>query len=566
MSTSATLESAPAWRAEADALRRRWEDQHAHLFEDWRRLGLVTDRSLHHIIDEGARKFGDVSLVFQTPTAANTVRLDELYEQSKRLANGLAALGLGSGDVMLVQSRSWHEAILSFMAAIRLGAVLAPVVHIFGPSEIAYIAGHSGAKILVLPELVRDEPIADRLKEMGPLPTVKRVVSIGGRTDGFVRSWDSLFEAHPDVAPADTAATDVCAMLFTSGTTSKPKGVMHTHRSLAAETIGASSFMPRGKLRPFLNTLLAGHIGGLNGTIRPYYYGITSIYMERWDADLAADLIKRYGIGWSNGAPYHLNTLLNTGLNADNCHLRSFVTGAANVPPLLIERSLEAGLGGTRSYGSTEHPTVTVSTADDPPEKCIWTDGRPIGGNRIRIVDDNGQDLASGQPGEVLTVGPEQMLGYINSEMNAEAYTEDGWFRTGDIGVIDAEGFLTMVDRKKDIIIRGGENISSKEVEDIAARHPAVMECAVVGYRDISMGERVALCVRLHPGQAITLEEVAAHFADAKVARQKTPERLLVLEADFPRTPSGKIVKTRLREMLDQESEPAAASGQKSTG
>jgi acyl-CoA synthetase (AMP-forming)/AMP-acid ligase II len=189
-----------------------------------------------------------------------------------------------------------------------------------------------------------------------------------------------------------------------------------------------------------------------------------------------------------------------------------------------------------RCYGATEGPSVTATTADDPLELRALTDGRPIGGSQIRTVD-----------GEVAVLSPESFVAYDDPKANAEAFTADGWFLTGDIGVIDKNGCLTITDRKKDIIIRGGENISSKEVEDVLARHPAVVEAAVVAAPDDVYGERVAAFVVA--SAPLTLDDVRAHFEHAGVARQKTPERLELVD-DLPRTPAGKVRKPELRALL----------------
>jgi cyclohexanecarboxylate-CoA ligase len=198
-------------------------------------------------------------------------------------------------------------------------------------------------------------------------------------------------------------------------------------------------------------------------------------------------------------------------------------------------------------YGSTELPTLTTTGPDDPPERGITTDGRAIGAAALRIVDDEGRDLPAGSEGEILGRGPECFLGYRNPALDAEAFTSDGWFRTGDLGVVDEDGYLTVTGRKKDIVIRKGEKISAPELEAAIARHPGVAEVAVIAVPDPVTGERACACVVPRPGTSLTLDELAATLRKAGLAAHKLPEELEIV-AELPRTASGKVQKHVLRE------------------
>jgi acyl-CoA synthetase (AMP-forming)/AMP-acid ligase II len=225
------------------------------------------------------------------------------------------------------------------------------------------------------------------------------------------------------------------------------------------------------------------------------------------------------------------------------------MTGAANVSPSLIERADAVGIRAYRCYGSSEHPTISSGEPDDSLDKRATTDGRVTAGNEWRLVDDDDRDVPTGVDGEIVVRGPEQFLGYLDPALNDGLYLEDGWLRTGDVGRVDADGFLTITDRKKDIIIRGGENIASKEVEDVMLTHPAVADVAAVGVPDERYGERVCAFVVLRTGHSLTLPDVRQHFSEAGLARQKTPERLEIVDA-LPRTAAGKIQKFALRDRL----------------
>jgi non-ribosomal peptide synthetase component E (peptide arylation enzyme) len=231
----------------------------------------------------------------------------------------------------------------------------------------------------------------------------------------------------------------------------------------------------------------------------------------------------------------------------DTSSLKLFGVGGANVQPALIADAHDKGWWSFRSYGCTEHPSITMGTLDDPLEKRAFTDGRPMLDIEIKIVDDDGNDAPEG---EILSRGPDQFLGYMDPAMDAEAFTDEGWFRTGDIGRLDAEGYLVITDRKKDIIIRGGENISAREVEEVLVSHPKVNEAAVTAIADAKYGEKICAFVITASNQPLTLEEVFAHFKAQGVAKQKTPERVEIVEA-FPRTLSGKVQKYVLRRAVE---------------
>jgi acyl-CoA synthetase (AMP-forming)/AMP-acid ligase II len=246
--------------------------------------------------------------------------------------------------------------------------------------------------------------------------------------------------------------------------------------------------------------------------------------------------------------PFHLTGVLDAADRdaRDLSSLTDIVLGATPVPSALIERCAGRGMRPYRSYGSSEMPSVTMGRPDDPLEKRLTTEGRPMPGAEIRFVDDEGNDVVEG---ELAVRGPELFLGYADEALNQNAFLPGGWFLTGDIGRFDPDGFLRITDRKKDVIIRGGENIASREVEEVLASHPAIREAAVVAAPDARMGEVVCAFVIAQPGAKVTLESIGAHFAAAGIARQKTPERIVLVE-DFPRNSTGKIMKNELRDQV----------------
>jgi acyl-CoA synthetase (AMP-forming)/AMP-acid ligase II len=289
-------------------------------------------------------------------------------------------------------------------------------------------------------------------------------------------------------------------------------------------------------------------MAGLLSLLRILLLGTPTVIMQAWDAALAASLIDRHAVTSCGGAPVQLSGLLDQQAagTAALGTLRECLTGAAPVPPSLIRRAEAAGITAFRSYGSSEHPTVSTGTITDSLGRRSGTDGRLLAGNQVRLVDPAGRDVPDGRDGEIITRGPELFAGYTDPALNAAAFLPGGWFRTGDVGRIDADGYLTVTDRLKDIIIRGGENISSREVEDLLITHPAVADVAVIPVPDPALGERVCAVVVARPGCTFDVDQAREHFAAAGAARQKTPE-LIVLADELPRTPSGKVRKDVLR-------------------
>ncbi len=271
----------------------------------------------------------------------------------------------------------------------------------------------------------------------------------------------------------------------------------------------------------------------------PVLEGAAIDLCDVWDPTRVLELMKSDGLSIGGGPPYFFTSLLDHPDFTDE-HLRHIKTaglGGSSVPAAVARRLGDLGIHVFRAYGSTEHPSITGTPHDGPPEKRLFTDGIPRPGVEIRLADD----------GEIFSRGPDLCLGYTDDALTERAFDADGWYHTGDIGVVDDDGYLTITDRKSDIIIRGGENISALEVEEVLLALPAVAEAAVVAATDARLGEHAVAVVRVKPGQAVpTLEELRAHFEQVGIARQKWPEELRVVD-DFPRTASGKVQKYLLR-------------------
>jgi len=519
--------------------------------DEWHRAGWHGRATLAEVMRVGFDANAGSFKIYRSAERPRRATLREIDLAGRRLASTLWGLGLRPGDAVAVQLPNWFENDVTIRAAVQLGLVFVPVVHTYGPAELSFILQQSGAKALFVPDRFRNVDSLERVAKLSGTPALEHIIVVGETAPSDAWLWSQLVEQGSAQAPEPALdADDVCAMFYTSGTTSDPKGVQHTHNSLLAERGGAATLVgrtPQSSL-PSLQLFPAGHIAGALGTIFMFAASTTTVAFDTFGPDLAVQAIEEFGLASTGGPPVFLSGLLDLIDSGQRnlSSLTSFVVGAASVPPYLVERADALGVKAFRCYGSSEHPTVSSSTPQDPLFVRAWTDGPCLPGNQVRIVDDDGNDLATGLQGEITTLGPELFVGYRDRRMNEGAFLPGGWFRTGDLGVIDRDGNLVVTDRKKDIIIRGGENISAKEIEDILARHPAVAEAAVVAMPDPRLGERVCAFVVTREGERLDLAEVGAFFAQAGLGRHKTPERLEVVD-DLPRTPAGKVKKSELR-------------------
>jgi cyclohexanecarboxylate-CoA ligase len=469
------------------------------------------------------------------------------------IAGGLTRLGLRHGDVLLAQLPNCPEGTVLLYAAMRLGAVIVPVVDIYGPTELEFIARDAGAVCAVIAESHRGLDNGPRAKALARVGSIRHVITVGEDRGAGDVHWPELGVGTTDLPPLRVDPDARCLISYTSGTTAVPKGVQHTHNTLLGEVRTVQAAFQRSARDSFLQAQPAGHIAGVLGLLRAVHNRVEhSIVLTAWDPMLAARAVHQDSISSTTGPPYYLVTLLEAAerehLRLDS--LRDYMTGGERVSPALVERAERAGVVVYRSYGSSEHPTVTSSAADSPLSARATTDGRALPGTSVQVVDPEGQPVPTGAAGEVITTGPEQFVGYTDDLLNDSAFLENGWFRTGDVGHLDSTGVLTITDRIKDIVIRGGENISAQEVEGILSRHPAVRDVAIIAVHDPRYGERTCAVVSLRQGGSLDLAGVRDHFEASGVARQKTPERLEIVE-EFPRTGAGKIRKDELRRRLD---------------
>ncbi len=479
-------------------------------------------------------------------TVASDVRpcetgLADVFAAGQRMGTRMMTAGIVPGDIIGCMLPNWREWLVVAVAAAHAGAVMLPIVTVYGAKELGFILRQSDAKWLFTPDSFRGVDYLHMVTDCGECPKLERHVVIGPE-------FAELEAEGPVSDPVPTNPDDLAVLVFTSGTTADPKGVMHSARGLLAELETMRLMRGGSDDDAVISPWPPGHVAGALSMYRYLCQGSPLVLMDQWDAALAAELVESRRVTSSSGTPFHLSGMMAAAEanGHDLTSLRQYLVGAAPVPPSLIESCQRQGLAVYHCYGSSEHPTVTSGVVEDPLDKQLHTEGRAIIGSEIRFVDDDGKDVPSGEEGEICTRGPELFMGYLDPALNEAAFLPGGWYRSGDIGRLDAEGFLLITDRKKDIIIRGGENISSKEVEAVLLRLDGVTDAAVVAAPDERMGEVVRACLVLSPGAAITLEDIRSHFAAAGIARQKTPERLSIVD-ELPRNASGKVLKHELR-------------------
>jgi len=443
--------------------------------------------------------------------------LDALVD---RVATALRHAGVGPDDVVSSQLPNGIPSLALCFAANRVGTIHNPIVTIYRDRELDFIRDQAQSARFV------DDP-SDDLFHSGV--------------------------AHPQpLGTSDARMGDAGAprfLLYTSGSTADPKGVLHSDRTLLAECGAQADYHRMTGDEVFVMPSPVGHISGLlYGILLPVWLGATSVLMPAWEPGHFLELVEAERGTFCGGAtPFLAGVVDHPDLaRYDTSSLRLFPCGGADVPPDLIRRAIaRLGVRTGRGYGSTEFPSITSSAGpDEPDDRRAETDGRPIGANEVRIRTEGGGE------GEIEARGPELFLGYRDPALDADAFTPDGWFRTGDLGVVDADGYLTVTGRLKDVIVRSGEKISARELEDLLDGHPKVTSVAVVAVPDSRTGERACACVVARdPSDPPVLAELGELLLAQGLSRRKLPEQLAIVEA-LPMTASGKVDKQALRERV----------------
>ncbi|HET6948730.1 MAG TPA: AMP-binding protein [Acidimicrobiales bacterium] len=509
----------------------------------YRAEGWWDDATLGTMVADGLSTMGGIGFNVHSKVRPWRGTFADVDRAARALAGSLRARGVGPGAVVVLQMPNWVEAGIAFWAAAYLGAVVVPVVHFYGAKEVEYILRTTAPEVIVTP---------DRFGHSEYLAVYEKLVAAGREPLWLVvgdtppadlppaaTPFGALLDGDPVTAPAAVDPDAPAIVAFTSGTTRDPKGVIHSHRTIGFETRQLDHMFPAGG-PPQITGAPVGHfIGMVNAFLVPLLRERPVNLVDVWDPGEVLRLMRDEGLGVAGGATFFLTSLLDhPDFTDEHLALMPFAgLGGSAVPVAVTERITKLGIRAFRSYGSTEHPSITGCLLDDPEVKRLTTDGHALPGVEIRLAEG----------GEILSRGPDCFVGYIDPEMTARAFDDEGWYHTGDVGVLDEDGYLTITDRISDVIIRGGENISAQEVEELLMGLAPVAEVSVVAAPDERLGEHAAAVLRVREGMAPpTLEQVRDHLAAAGLARQKWPESLHRVD-EFPRTPSGKVQKFRLR-------------------
>jgi len=532
--TASTRPASARWplRTVPGELVRRYRD------EGWWR-----DESLGDVVARGLRNAGDNEFRVHSAVRPWQGTFADVDRAARSLASALQSRGVGPGDVVVFQLPNWVEAAITFWASAFLGAVVVPIVHFYGPKEVRYVLDVTRPSVIVTPEQFGfNDYLANYAEAADDHPDATwLVVGASSTLPARATRFEDRIGDDPLSAPLPVDPTSPALVGFTSGTTRDPKGVVHSHQTIAFETRQLDANYPHGP-PPVTGTPVGHFIGMLAAFLLPLATAVPVNLVDVWDPGVVLRLMTEHGLSFHGGATYFLTSLLDhPDFEPEHLALMpSCGLGGSSVPEAVTRRAEELGIKVFRSYGSTEHPSITGSPRTDPAEKRLGTDGRPLLGVEVRLDAD----------GQILSRGPDCFLGYTSGELTDAAFDDEGWYRTGDVGTLDDDGYLTIVDRISDVIIRGGENISAVEVEDLLMQIDEIAEVSVVSEPDDRLGERAAAVVRVHPdATAPTLAAMQQHLATTGLARQKWPESLYVVD-DLPRTPSGKVQKFVLRQGL----------------
>lgn len=518
----------------------------------YRQQGLWGDASLADYWQQTARAMPDKIAVVDNHGASHTY--SALDHAASCLANWMLAKGIESGDRIAFQLPGWCEFTVIYLACLKIGAVSVPLLPSWREAELVWVLNKCQAKMFFAPTLFKQtRPVDLILPLQNQLPQLQQIVGVDKLAPAT--SSLSLSQIIADNTPLTTAITthgdELAAVLFTSGTEGLPKGVMLTHNNILASERAYCARLNLTWQDVFMMPAPLGHATGfLHGVTAPFLIGARSVLLDIFTPDACLALLEQQRCTCMLGATPFVYDLLNVleKQPADLSALRFFLCGGTTIPKKVARECQQLGIKLLSVYGSTESSPHAVVNLDDPLSRFMHTDGYAAAGVEIKVVDDARKTLPPGCEGEEASRGPNVFMGYFDEpELTARALDEEGWYYSGDLCRMDEAGYIKITGRKKDIIVRGGENISSREVEDILLQHPKIHDACVVAMPDERLGERSCAYVVLKaPHHSLSLEEVVAFFSRKRVAKYKYPEHIVVIEK-LPRTASGKIQKFLLR-------------------
>lgn len=521
----------------------------------YRAAGHWRDQTVDHFLERAAARYPDTVAVID---GDRRLTFADVERESLRLAAALYDRGVRPGDVVSFQLPNSADAVVVFHAIHRVRGVANPIVPIYREREVGFILGQAGTKVAFVPGTHRGfdhSAMYATLRQR--LPELDLVVTTGGPAadDQTVGLADLIAVATPEMIEAVRALPpadpdDVCLLLYTSGTTADPKGALHSHNTLVFENMSMIDTFGLNERDVVFNPSPVTHVTGVNCALTlPFLLGAPVVLQDAWDPEVALARVLEERASFMIFATPFLRGLVDAAVarGVRTPSVRYIICGGADIPDSLVTRSTEVLGTVTRMYGATEGPSVTSANRSDEPRLRTGTDGRVLAPTEVIVSDGAGGIAATGVVGEVLWRGPDTFLGYLDASLNDEAFTADGFFRSGDLAYFDADGGIHIVGRIKDIINRSGEKISTHDVENELSEHPAVAEIAVVAGPDARTGERGCAFVVTRDAVDLTLEEVREFLSARGIAMQKVPESVFVVDS-LPKTASGKIQKFALRD------------------
>ena len=476
------------------------------------------------------------------------VTFGSLRDQAERIAAGLHATGIAPDDAVSWVLPSRIDTILLVCALSRLSVIQNPCLPIYRERELSFVTKQTGAKLLVHPGEFRGVDYRDLAGALQKDQPDLRTLDL---SEGFPEGDPATLPAPPaETAPQDAP---VRWIFYTSGTTSDPKGARHTDATLHAKSLGMANVLDLKDDDRIALVFPIAHIGGIGWLYSALMSGAAMIMIEIFAPDDTIPILARHGVTQAPAGTVFHQAYLEHQRRAPATPLfprvRTFPGGAAPKPPQLHYDLVEemGGVGIVSGYGLTECPIIAMNSTRCAAEKLANTEGRVNPPEAVmRIVTLAGEEAGPGVEGEIRAFGPQLFKGYVDESLNEAAFDEKGFFRTGDLGYLDDDGYVVITGRLKDVIIRKGENISAQEIEDLLYQHPKIADVAVIGLPDPASGERVCAVVQCAPGETLEFDEMVSFLLERELMKQKLPEQLELI-GEIPRNPAGKILKKDLR-------------------
>lgn len=523
---------------------------------------------LRSAVEKNPDKTALVSFKVENQTE-QTFSYQQIWDMTNKIALGLKQLGVEKNDVVSCQLPNWWEFTLLYLACSRIGAVLNPLMPIFRERELEFMLKHGESKVFVVPKTFRNfshEQLANQLHSK--LETLQHVVVVNGEGEN---NFDCLLVNHgleqnaaaiAELDRLESGPDDITQLIFTSGTTGEPKGVMHTANTLFSNIVPYAERLHLAENDVVLMASPMAHqTGFMYGLMMPIQLNTKVVLQDVWDVSKAVDLIHQHQVNFTMASTPFLNDLSNTVAEQHDKvdSLKIFLCAGAPIPGPLVQKAREIlGVKVISAWGMTECGAVTTTCPEDDDERSFNTDGIALPGVDVKIVDKTGQTKPVNESGRLMIRACSGFGGYLK-RAHLNDTDADGWFDTGDIAYQDEKGYIRICGRKKDVIIRGGENIPVAEIESLLYKHPNVAVVALVAYADERLGERACAIIKLKdPVQPLSFNELVDFLKTHNLAVQYIPERLEIWD-EIPMTPSGKIQKFKLRELLAQHIASTAA-------